>query len=97
MVLADGPRLELDDFPPELRGPAPATIGAASIPGAPGQGLDDQVAALEQRLIRDALAAHGGNSGGYGMGFVDPDADGDGVCDNYQSGTSTGPRRGSGR
>jgi DNA-binding NtrC family response regulator len=61
VVLADGAQLGLDDFPPELRGPSPVASPAPSTTAAPGQGLDAQVAALEQRLIRDALAAHAGN------------------------------------
>lgn len=63
LVLASGPVLGPDDFPPQLFGagaepPAPPELGAGE---ALGRSLEAQVAELETRRLREALAAHGGN------------------------------------
>jgi DNA-binding NtrC family response regulator len=60
LVLGDGPRLELDDLPPELVLAAPAGPAAlASLPTAPGQ--IRTLAELERDAIGAALAATAGN------------------------------------
>ncbi|MFC1654767.1 sigma-54-dependent transcriptional regulator [Myxococcota bacterium] len=56
VVLAEGPQLKPDDFPPQL------TQGAPAQPSPAGEnGLEEQVARLEISLIRDALQRNQGN------------------------------------
>jgi transcriptional regulator of acetoin/glycerol metabolism len=60
LVLGDGPRLELDDLPPELVHAAPAGPAATSSQAtAPGQ--IRTLAELERDAIATALAATAGN------------------------------------
>jgi two-component system NtrC family response regulator len=56
VVLAEGPELKPDDFPPQLFQDAPARIADSE-----GSGLEEQVANLEISLIRDALQKNNGN------------------------------------
>jgi two-component system response regulator AtoC len=61
VVLADGEELSPADFPQQLFG---AATPAAAPPGAPapeGRGLEEEVDALERRLIGEALARNAGN------------------------------------
>lgn len=60
LVLAAGPHLSRADFPAQLFDDTPAENPADASPQASG-GLDDQVADLERRLIREALERADGN------------------------------------
>jgi len=60
VVLADGPVIGEEDLPDAVRAPSPAAVAE---PAGPGQDLSVKRAtrALEERLIREALARTGGN------------------------------------
>ncbi|MBN2362449.1 MAG: sigma-54-dependent Fis family transcriptional regulator [Deltaproteobacteria bacterium] len=60
VVLAAGPVLTAEDFPPALFEPAVATPPPASASAGSGD-LETQVAALEIQMIRSALGRHSGN------------------------------------
>ena len=71
VVLAEGPILTPEDFPPQLidagQGPVSAPsqdreqADLESIDSGNGLSLDEQVITLEKRLIATSLARHGGN------------------------------------
>lgn len=60
VVLADGPVLGAGDFPPQLFGGDRSSVPTADA-GAEVKGLEQEVAELEQRRIREALQRCGGN------------------------------------
>jgi len=62
LVLAEGPVLTAEDFPPQLFGaPARTQTSGPVAPAILHRPLDVQVAELETSLLKEALAAHGGN------------------------------------